>query len=146
MIKKVIICLILITKPLINNADTENEIFTTSNLIKFIEENEIKYPKVTRAIAMHESANFSSKLFRTNNNLFGMIKAEKRPTTALGSKRGYAYYKTWQESVLDYKLFQIHTVKILDSESGFLKWIGKHYTKKDPKYLIKIKYILSKMK
>lgn len=54
------------------------------------------------AQAKHETGNFTSSIFKNNNNLFGMKLAKKRSTTAIGEKSGHAVYKTLFHSVLDY--------------------------------------------
>jgi hypothetical protein len=55
------------------------------------------------AQAAFETGNFSSKVYKRNNNLFGMRQAIKRYTTSVGDidEDGYANYVTVQESVLD---------------------------------------------
>jgi hypothetical protein len=51
--------------------------------------------------AAHETGNFTSNIFKSNNNLFGMKYVSTR--FAEGEKNGYAYYKDLEQSVLDYK-------------------------------------------
>lgn len=55
--------------------------------------------------ARSESGNFKSKVFRENNNAFGMRLPKRRTTTAIGKNRGYAIYKDWYDSVYDYWLW-----------------------------------------
>lgn len=55
--------------------------------------------------ARSESGNFKSKVFRENNNAFGMRLAKRRQTTAVGKNRGYAIYDDWYDSVYDYWLW-----------------------------------------
>ena len=55
--------------------------------------------------ARSESGNFKSKIFRENNNAFGMRLAKRRQTTAVGKNRGYAIYNDWYDSVYDYWLW-----------------------------------------
>ena len=68
--------------------------------------NRIKYPDVALAQSMWETGHFKSNVFKSNFNLFGMKKPEKRPTTATGENRGHAQYKNWVDSVKDYKMWQ----------------------------------------
>ena len=53
-----------------------------------------------------ETGNLGSAICNENNNLFGMKEPRIRETTALGTKRGHAYYKNYIESIKDYKLWQ----------------------------------------
>lgn len=55
--------------------------------------------------AQRESGNFRSKIFRDQNNAFGMRLAKRRKTLADGRKRGYAVYSSWYDSVYDYWLW-----------------------------------------
>lgn len=61
--------------------------------------------KYITAQAAHETGNFSSKIFRENNNLFGMKLPVKRKTTATGEKYGHATYENIADSVKDFKLY-----------------------------------------
>ena len=77
------------------------------NLWVVINDLEIKFPEIVFAQALLESGDFKSDLARNNNNLFGMKKPIKRPTTAEEkTRRGYAVYDHWIESIKDYKLYQ----------------------------------------
>jgi uncharacterized FlgJ-related protein len=60
---------------------------------------------VMQQIAL-ETGMLTSNICRENNNLFGMKQARVRETTALGTKRGHAYYSSYIESIKDYKLWQ----------------------------------------
>ena len=55
--------------------------------------------------AQRESGNFKSKIFRDQNNAFGMRLAKRRKTLAESRKRGYAVYSNWYDSVYDYWLW-----------------------------------------
>ena len=66
----------------------------------------LKYPYIVLAQAKIESGNYTSVIFKENNNLFGMKLARLRPTTLIGENKGHAVYTTWKESVYDYCLYQ----------------------------------------
>lgn len=66
----------------------------------------IKCPKIVLAQCYYETAHLSSNIFKYNHNLFGMKEAHQRKTTAIGTKRNHAYYRTWQDSIRDYKIWQ----------------------------------------
>ncbi len=53
------------------------------------------------AQAAHETANFTSKIFKLNNNLFGMKLPKVRLTTAIGEKYGHAVFKSLEDSAED---------------------------------------------
>lgn len=55
--------------------------------------------------AQRESGNFRSKIFRDQNNAFGMRLAKRRKTLANDRRRGYAVYGEWYDSVYDYCLW-----------------------------------------
>ncbi|MEA2065630.1 MAG: glucosaminidase domain-containing protein [Thermotogota bacterium] len=52
-----------------------------------------------------ETGNFTSTVFKENNNLFGMRYPTERPTTATGEKRGYAFYESIGDCVQDFVLY-----------------------------------------
>lgn len=73
-------------------------------LVSYILEKNIPHPEVAYAIVRQES-NMCSKLFKSNNNLFGMKHPGVRPTKSIGRKNGFASFEKWQHSVDDYKLY-----------------------------------------
>lgn len=80
---------------------------TDSTLILLMKEIDIKSLDVVLKQAKLESGHFKSKLFKQGNNIFGMRKPKRRNTTALDKTvQGYATYKSWVYSVIDYKLWQ----------------------------------------
>ena len=57
--------------------ETQNN-FTKDKFITKIKQLNLKYPHIVYAQAMLESGNFTSKIFRENNNMFGMKQARVR--------------------------------------------------------------------
>ena len=57
------------------------------------------------AQAAHETGNFTSDIFKENNNLFGMKLARVRKTTAIGENRGHAVYASIEDCIKDYWLY-----------------------------------------
>ena len=112
---------------------------TPGNLKLAIDFNNIIAPAVVFAQSRLETGNFQSKLCTGYNNLFGMKKARRRPTTAQGATdNNYAAYRTWYDSVKDMKLFQqwyLSRGRDLTDYFGFLASIG--YAE-DPYYLAKV--------
>lgn len=103
------------------------EEFSRENFIKMLKELNIKFPHIVMAQAIIESGNFQSKIFRSNNNMFGMKQARMRCTTAQGTELNHAYYDTWKEAVYDYALFQSAYLRDLKTESQYLEYLNKNY-------------------
>lgn len=103
-----------------------NETNVYSSLIKL----GIKYPEVVMSQIMLESSNLTSRLCIKNNNLLGMTVASKRATTAI-NKSGYAKYRTWIESVIDYKLYQEYILSKhnLNTKKKYIAFLHKNYAK-----------------
>ena len=81
-----------------------------------------------------ESGNFKSNIAKKNNNMFGMTHPVQRANTSMGKKNGYATYKNWAYSVLDYRLWQEKYAYCLDEEM-YLRMLSvyasdKHYVEK----------------
>jgi hypothetical protein len=80
--------------------------FSREALKQYIIFKQINHPEIAYAQALLETGGFTSRIYRENNNLFGMKLAKKRRTVATGEKYGHAVYNNWQESVDDYLLWQ----------------------------------------
>lgn len=61
--------------------------------------------KMITAQAMHETGIFTSRLYKEQNNLFGMRHPVVRETLSTGEKGGYANFKTRADSVRDLILY-----------------------------------------
>ena len=102
--------------------------FTPANFGKAIKKVGIKYPDIAIAQSLIETGNFTSHIFKDNNNLFGMQHPEKRSTLSLGVKNGHAYYKSWIDSVKDYKLWQDSRPKLASlDKQRYLMALNKIY-------------------
>jgi len=106
----------------------------------------VSFPKVILCQAKIESSQYSSDLFKRNNNLFGMKKSANRVTTASddNGRAGYKWYPSWRESVTDYALWQLshHVDKM--SQDQYIAYLGKIYAE-DPKYTTKIKAMIKQI-
>jgi len=71
-------------------------------LIKY----DVQHVDIVLAQIRLETGNLHSKLYKTNNNLFGMKYPKGRETTALGERCGHAYYDSVESCVKDYALWQ----------------------------------------
>ena len=95
-------------------------------LVSYILEKNIPHPEVAYAIVRQES-NMCSKLFKSNNNLFGMKHPGVRPTKSLGRKNGFAHFEKWQHSVDDYKLYLEFVNGHKISKPAYLKHLDQNY-------------------
>ena len=57
------------------------------------------------AQAAYETGNFTSDIFKENNNCFGMKLPAIRQTTAIGENRSHAVYNSIEDSVKDFKIY-----------------------------------------
>lgn len=71
----------------------------------YINYRQAKYPYIVYKQAICESA-LSSPIAINNHNILGLRLPISRPTLALGSRDGYAFYSSWQKCVDDYMLLQ----------------------------------------
>ena len=97
---------------------------TREQVLHEIKRQGIPHPNIVLAQARLETGNFKSDRCRRDHNLFGIKHGKK-----------YARYRTWQESVADYKA-RISTRYKGGDYYAFLRRIG--YAK-DPKYIAKLK-------
>lgn len=79
----------------------------------------LDHPDIVMAQAIEESGNFTSKLFKEGNNLMGMKLSSSRPSTAVGSIYGHARYEYWEQSLLDYALWQSSFARKLSRDEYF---------------------------
>jgi hypothetical protein len=131
-----------------NLSDLEKEIlivdinnqnnFTQDKLVDLLKDLNVKYPHIVLAQARLETGGYKSRIFRENNNLFGMRQATVRINTASGTQHNHAYYETWEESVYDYAFYQARYLSGAKSESDYLYIIGQSYAE-DPTYINKLK-------
>jgi hypothetical protein len=61
--------------------------------------------KYVFAQAAFETGNFTSQIFKENNNLFGMKLAAIRTTLATGENRGHAKFNSIVDSIKDFALY-----------------------------------------
>lgn len=98
---------------------------------------EIQHPHIVLAQMKIESGNYGSSIARNNNNYFGMRQPSSRLTVSLGSRNGYARYRSWAYSILDYALWQRQYAWNL-TEEQYLAKLGRTYAE-DPNYVSKVK-------
>lgn len=112
------------------------EITFEDSVYNYILELNIQHPEVVLRQARIESGNFKSRVFLENNNMFGMKIPNRRPNMVSGSNRGYAVYNSWQESIIDYALYQVYSGKNLSKED-YINMLNNNYAE-DAEYLNKL--------
>lgn len=89
------------------------------------------------AQSAHETGNFTSQIFRQNNNLFGMKYAGQ--SLALGTKSGHAYYANIENSIRDYQTYYRlnNYLKVYPSLAWFVKTLKQkgYFTADEGAYL-----------
>lgn len=105
-------------------------------------EMEVQHPQIVLAQMKLESGYYKSRLAKQNNNYFGMKHPRQRATMSMGEKNGYAHYRNWAYSILDYALWQKRYAYNL-SEHEYLQKIGGVYAEDDA-YVRKIKNLMGK--
>jgi hypothetical protein len=136
-----------------NLSDLEKEIliidinnrndFTQDKLVTMLKDLNVRFPHIVLAQARLETGGYKSRIFRENNNLFGMKQATVRVNTASGTQHNHAYYDTWRESVYDYAFYQTRYLSGAKSESEYLYVLGQSYAE-DPNYVTKLKNEIEK--
>jgi len=115
------------TKAIILNEVTREREFSPQKLKSYVLELNIRFPHIVYAQACLETGNFKSNIFKSNNNLFGMKVATKRPTTNKGEENGHAYYESWRESVVDYAFYQAQYLSDIKTERQYLEYLKANY-------------------
>jgi len=115
--------------------------FSEDRLIEQITRLNFKHPYIVLAQAKLESGNFTSPIFKENNNLFGMKKAVVRLNVARSSSKGHAFYDTWQDSVIDYALYTATYLNSLKTEEQYYDYLAQNYAE-DTMYVHKVRQIV----
>jgi hypothetical protein len=116
--------------------------FTPEKFKAYLNDLNIPHADIVYAQSVIETGNFTSNIFRMNNNLFGMKTASIRPTTHMGEENGHAVYKHWRQSVIDYALYSSCYLTKLSTDE-YLNYLKDRYAE-DPNYINKIKTLINK--
>jgi hypothetical protein len=131
------------TKAIIlRESDKANE-FSPEKLKAYVLELNIRFPYIVYAQAQLETGEFKSKIFKENNNLFGLKQAKRRPTTNKGEENGHAYYNSWKDSVVDYAFYSAQYLSHIKTEDECFQYLSQNYAE-DPNYVVKLKKIIAK--
>lgn len=137
--------IILHQPPDTNIYVTQSKPFSEEAFIELLKDCNIKYPYIVLAQAKFESGNFTSKIFKQNNNMFGMRKARQRITTAESEKSTYAYYRDWIDAVHDYAMYQSVVMRSVENEENYFNRLGERYAE-DTLYISKLKSMIKNQK
>jgi uncharacterized FlgJ-related protein len=139
----VFLSLIVLSKTNQNNYEIITQVvsFSEQNVYRQLIKLGVAYPDVALAQAKIETGNFTSKIFRENNNMFGMKLPYRRATTAVGENRNHAKYTDWIQSIKDYKLWQDTMIHRAPTKSAYLAYLKRNYAQ-DKNYINKIKKII----
>lgn len=126
--------------PLMSYIDSIGELPPTMGRVDtLIQILPVKYKLWTLSQVALESSYTKSGLTRTNANLVAMRVARRRATINNGELYGYATYKNWAYSLLDFALWQNRYMNDLD-EQKYLEKLGQIYAE-DTNYIKKLKII-----
>lgn len=119
--------------------------FSEEALVELLKIRKVKFPHIVLAQARQETNNFTSDIFKENNNLFGMKMAGARPVFATGTNRKHAMYDNWKYSVYDYIIYQTAYLRNIKTEAQYLNYLGNYYAS-DSLYKVNIKKHMNKTK
>lgn len=121
----------------------ERNQFTAEKLIAKIKEMHFQFPYIIYGQALLETDHFRSRIFRENNNIFGMKEATKRINVSRGTQYDHAFYNNWMDSVYDYGLYYASYLSKLGSEDQYFNYLSDFYAE-DTSYVEKLKTLIVK--
>ena len=98
------------------------------------------YPEIILAQAKVETGNFTSPIFKSNHNMFGMREPNKRITTVIETQNGHGYYDNWKDSFIDYALYYSRYLSELNEEE-YYGYLSQYYAT-DPRYVATLKAMI----
>ncbi len=119
--------------------------FSEDTLVYLLTELNVKFPHIVLAQSIIETGHWSSRIFKENNNLFGMKEAYVRVHTAKGTQHNHAYYENWRESVYDYAFYQCRYLGGIKTEQEYLQYLSRSYAEA-PNYIKSIKRVIENEK
>ena len=117
---------------------------STERVLTLLDTLNVEHSHIVFAQMRLESGNFKSDLAKNNDNFFGMKYPRQRATVAQGVDRGYACYRSWSYSVLDYAIWQRRYASGL-TEEEYLEMLSEKYAE-DKAYVRKVKSIADSIK
>lgn len=99
----------------------------SENVKAFITKLNLKFPKIVYQQAVCESNNFQSPAFKQLNNLMGMENAKVRPTVGTDIGTRWAKYDNWEQSLVDYALWQAYMAREITTEDDYYYFLDRIY-------------------
>lgn len=123
----------------------EHNKFDRNSCLSYMKKINLKFPHIVYAQAILESNDFTSSIFKENNNFFGMKVASARQSTNNGEQYEHATYETWKDCVIDYALYQARYLSDIKTETQYYEYLAQHYAE-DTNYVTKLKKIIANKK
>lgn len=124
--------------------DSITENIGNSDILKdYFQKHHVRFSHIVLAQAILESGNFTSALYKSNKNLFGMKIPAKRYTFAKNwhDYGNYANYESIENCILDYKSWQQTNAYDITSEEDYFNLLKTIYAE-DPNYISKLKKLI----
>jgi hypothetical protein len=128
---------------LVINIQAEKNKFTREKFIDELKRLNIKFPHIVMAQSIIETGNWTSKIFRESNNLFGMKEAKSRINTANGTQNGHAYYDDWYQSIYDYAFYSCRYLGGINTEEEYFLYLSQNYAESQ-NYIQVLKEVIKK--
>ena len=125
--------------------DSINNPISDEILYNYLKTMRVPHADIIVAQAHLESQNFTSNLFKRQNNFLGMKIPRQRISTTGQGKGEYKDYTNWQECTTDYIFWMHHHQAHKLNRDEYFNLLGKIYAE-DPEYVKKLKGIISKFK
>ena len=125
--------------------DSINNPVSDEILYNYLKTMRVPHADIIVAQALLESQDFSSTLFKRQNNFLGMKIPRQRISTTGQGKGEYKDYANWQECATDYIFWMQHHQAHKLKRDEYFKLLGKIYAE-DPEYVEKLKGIISRFK
>jgi len=119
--------------------------FTEEKFVEEIKRLNFNFPHIVYAQSYVETGAWTSRIYRENNNLFGMKEAMVRAHLAVGTRHKHAYYNNWKESIYDYALYYSEYLSDIRDEDQYIDYVNQRYAE-HPEYDKMLYSILPKAK
>ena len=122
------------SEEVLNDTDTITMVISTEHtkfedeVYSYILQLNIEHPDIVMAQCILESGNFTSDIYKKANNCLGMKVPKSRPTVCIGMYSSHARYKSWQECIIDYALWQSSYARGL-TENEYFHYLDRVYSK-----------------
>ena len=125
--------------------DSINNPISDEILYNYLKTMRVPHADIIVAQAHLESQNFTSNLFKKQNNFLGMKIPSKRISTTGQGKGEYKDYTNWEECATDYIFWMQHYQAHKLNRDEYFNLLGKIYAE-DTEYVKKLNGIISKFK